>query len=269
MTTRDSLGDRMKRYETTTQSHLIRRMSVIARIDGRAFHTFTKRLKHVDPSLQDTPFSVLMHDVMMKTTAALVSGVQGCVLGYTQSDEISLLIRDWDTLDTQAWFDYNVQKMVSLMAALATKAFNYCYNEHEKIDLYDWAEFDCRVHNIPKEEVTNYFIWRQQDASRNSVQMLGRFHFSQKQMHGKNNSQVQDMLMLEKEVNWNNIPTWMKRGACVVRNPNVLDSSTRVKWDDEIPIFTQDRNYVEQRLVVPEPAFTLTGADGVTATFTK
>ena len=96
---------------------------------------------------------------------------------------------------------------------------------------------------IPRDEVTNYFIWRQQDTTRNSVQMLGRFHFSQKQMHGKNNSQVQDMLMLEKGVNWNDLETWKKRGTCFV-----LNQDGKVVLDDQTPIFTQERNYIDQTL---------------------
>lgn len=253
MAQKDSLGDRMKRYESVPKNFLIRRTPVVARIDGRAFHTYVRRLKALDPSLNDTPFSIIMHDVMMATTAALVHHVQGCELGYTQSDEISLLIRDWDTLDTQAWFDYNVQKMTSLMGAIASNAFNFAFSKHYTPECFqDLAQFDARVYNIPKEEVTNYFIWRQQDASRNSVQMLGRFHFSQKQMHGKNNSQVQDMLMLEKGVNWNDIPTWMKRGACVASNPDVFSSGPRFVMDNEIPIFTQDREYIDRHLKIEE-----------------
>jgi tRNA(His) 5'-end guanylyltransferase len=218
----------------------MRRTPVIARIDGRAFHTFTKRL----PRPTDVPFSDVMHDCMVFTMQQLVDNVQGCVLGYTQSDEISLLLRDWDTNETQAFFDYNVQKMTSLMGAIASNAFNFAYGEYQRPEKFsDMAQFDARIHNIPKEEVTNYFIWRQQDASRNSVQMLGHHHFSQKQMHGKNNSEVQDMLMLEKNINWNGIPTWMKRGTCTF---------PRQRADYDIPIFTQDRQYIEQRLIIAE-----------------
>lgn len=252
----DSLGTRMKRYETTSKSHLMRRTPVIARIDGRAFHTFTKRLKRIDPTIDTLPFSEVMHTCMMYTTRQLVDNVQGCVLGYTQSDEISLLIRDWDTHETQAFFDYNVQKITSLMGAIASNAFNFIYQDWEEPqDFGDLAQFDARIHNIPFDDVANYFIWRQQDASRNSVQMLGHHHFSQKQMHGKNNSEVQDMLMLEKGINWNDIPTWMKRGSCVLRNPDRTIPNSDLKAlgtirDDEIPIFTQDRQYIEQHLFV-------------------
>lgn len=246
--TNDSLGTRMKRYEDVSRHFLTRRTPVIIRIDGKAFHTFTKCLKAIDPSLADTPFSLVMHDVMMRTAQTLVATVQNCILGYTQSDEISLLLRDYDEIETEAWFDFNVQKMASISASLATAAFNLKFAEYRSPTVMsDMAMFDSRVYNLPKEEVTNYFIWRQQDASRNSVQMLGRFHFSQKQMHGKSNSQVQDMLMLEKGINWNDIPVWMKRGACVVRAPEI-----GVTYDDNIPVFTQDRSYVEQHVLTPK-----------------
>lgn len=243
MTTKgDSLGDRMKRYEVVPRHFLTRRTPVIIRIDGKAFHTFTRCLKDLDPTLAETPFSTIMHQTMMFTTQSLVDNIQNCVFGYTQSDEISLLLRDYDTHETEAWFDYNVQKMASVSASIATAAFNLQFGVYKiQAGLSDLALFDSRVYNVPKEEVANYFIWRQQDASRNSVQMLGRFHFSQKQMHGKNNSQVQDMLMLEKGVNWNDIPTWMKRGSCVVNG----------EPDVEIPVFTQDREYVNTHVKTP------------------
>lgn len=245
--TKDSLGDRMKKYESTTKLQLLGRTPVIIRLDGRAFHTFAKRIVRKDPSMSQSnvPFSEMMHHIMVKTTEELVEGIQCCVLGYTQSDEISLLLRDWDTHETQQWFNGTHQKMVSVSASIATAAFNfYATKTHldEKTTFADMAQFDSRVYNIPKEEVTNYFIWRQQDASRNSVQMLGHHHFSQKQMHGKNNSEVQDMLMLEKGINWNDIKTWMKRGTCV----------TRTGVDEEIPVFTQDREYIERTLVTPK-----------------
>jgi tRNA(His) guanylyltransferase len=208
----DSLGTRMKGYESTSQSKLLTRTPVIIRIDGRAFHTFTRCLKALDPSLKDTPFSTIMHDTMMYTTHTLVENVQNCVFGYTQSDEISLLMRDWDFHETQQWFGANIQKITSISASIATAAFNVDFAQYRRpIYFSDMAQFDSRVYNLPKEEVTNYFIWRQQDASRNSIQMLGRFHFSQKQMHGKSNNEVQDMLMQDKTTNWNDLPTWMKR----------------------------------------------------------
>lgn len=243
MTTKgDSLGDRMKRYEGVTKQHLMARTPVIIRIDGRAFHTFTRSFKK---ELTNTPFSNDLHDAMVFTTQALVEGVQNCVFGYTQSDEISLFLRDWDLFETEQWFSGSVQKIVSVAASIATAAFNYKMVQLGRVKTFkDLAQFDARAYNIPKEEVTNYFIWRQQDASRNSVQMLGHWYLSQKQMHGKNNNEVQDILMAEHQVNWNSIETWMKRGTCVID-----DVEKRV--DNEIPVFTQDRNYVEKHTSPP------------------
>lgn len=265
MTQKDSLGDRMKRHEKVTQSDLMCRTPVIIRIDGKAFHTFAKRVARSDPTYGATPFSEAMHNCMVYTTEHLVRNIQGCVLGYTQSDEISLLLRDWDELETQTWFGNNLQKMVSVSASLASAAFNF-YFHHEAnviprepnlekfgitvgvdITQADFATFDSRAYNLPKEEVVNYFIWRQQDASRNSVQMLGHHLFSQKQMHAKTNVQVQDMLMLEKGVNWNNMPTWAKRGTCVENAKH----GEGVAINNEIPIFTQDRGYVSRFLMTP------------------
>jgi tRNA(His) 5'-end guanylyltransferase len=278
MTDKTTLGDRMKQYEATTQTQLLRRTPVIIRIDGRAFHTYTRRFvaskyippdsfdaarmsshEVVDPSLQKTPFSAILHELMTGTASALFNDVQNCVLSYTQSDEISLLLRDWDRHETQQWFNGNVQKIVSVSASIATAMFNhYALRLGVKQHWFgDMAQFDCRVYNIPKDEVVNYFIWRQQDASRNSVQQLARFYFSHKQLHQKNNSEIQDMLMLEKGVNWNDLATWMKRGACVYTRPDwsPVMSFGRAFADNEPPIFTQDRNYVEQHLTATAEDF--------------
>lgn len=248
MTDRSTLGDRMKDYEYVTRAFTLRRTPVIIRVDGKAFHTFTKRVNpDMDPSLQDGPFSTCLHNIMVATTQALVANLQNAVIGYTQSDEISILLCDWANVDTQQWFGGNIQKMVSISASIASTAFNMAYQQTFGVTPMSFAElaqFDARVFNLPRSDVANYFIWRQQDASRNSVQMLGHWHFSQREMHGKTNSEVQDMLMLERDVNWNDLPTWAKRGTCV------LDRGKQV--DESIPIFTQDRNYIEQTLIARE-----------------
>lgn len=266
---KDTLGERMKNYESVSQSKLIRRTPTIIRIDGKAFHTWTNCLKNFDPSLKDSPFSKRMHAFMTKTTEYLVNNIQNAVLGYTQSDEISILLNDWETLERSQWFDAKVQKMASVSASMATMAFNkefLSYNSDFLFDnSYPLAMFDARVFNLPKEEVTNYFIWRQQDASRNSLQMLARFYFSHNELQNKNNSDIQDMLMLQKGVNWNSIDTWMKRGTCVYRvnqecmvekqytaDGSGIVTDSFIKIDENIPIFTQNRNFVEQFLLQGE-----------------
>ena len=259
---KDSLGDRMKEnYENRSKTYLVRRMPVIIRLDGKAFHTFTKGLKK--------PYDEIFHNTMNATMKYLCENIQGCKLGYTQSDEITLLLTDYDTLTTAAWFDYSVQKMCSVAASMATMAFNKFFAEQEQKYFYkhidfltcdgdvsvevdfdsDYyaklshkvgiAMFDARCFNIPKEEVTNCFIWRQQDATRNAIQMLGQCNFSHKELQNKSCNDIQDMLMTQKGINFNDMPTEFKRGVCCVKDGGWI-------LDKEIPIFTQDRNYVEK-----------------------
>lgn len=228
---KSSLGDRMKGYEGIPKLNLMRRTPVIIRLDGKAFHTWTRQLRSIDGSLNNEPYGNVMHDYMIRTVEYLMDNIQNAVFAYSQSDEISILLNDWTKLTTDQWFGGAVQKITSVSASMATAAFN------KDSDLA-LGLFDSRVFNIPKEEVANYFVWRQQDATRNSIQMLGQFYFSHKQMHGKNVSNVQDMLMEKYQQNWNDIATRKKRGFCV----------TTDGYDNEIPIFTQDREYIEKWL---------------------
>lgn len=232
---KDSFGTRMKQYEDVNRYFLYRRIPVIIRLDGKAFHTFTKDL--------DRPYDATLHQVMNFTACELIRQIQGAVLVYTQSDEISILLRDWDTITTDAWFDYNIQKIASVSASIATAEFNSVWKKSKKTAL-----FDSRVFNIPKEEVCNYFIWRQQDATRNSINMLGQHYFSHKRLQGKKTNEIMDMLMLEKNVNWNNLDLWKKRGTCIFRDKTRGINGIYIDFDT--PIFTSDRNYIERHLEV-------------------
>jgi tRNA(His) 5'-end guanylyltransferase len=195
---------------------------------------------------------------MWETCLYLCSNIEGCKLGYTQSDEISLLLTDYDSLQTQSWFDKNIQKMVSISASMATLQFNkrFIMNSAGQIDQsiytpkYNLAIFDSRVFVLPKEEVCNYFIWRQQDATRNAIQMVGHVNFSPKQLHQKNCNQIQDMLFLEKNINFDEFPVSQKRGICTYKESYLLGEATRNRWviDENIPIFTQNRDYIEKYL---------------------
>ena len=175
---KDELGDRMKsQYEDRTRFFLPRRTYTIIRVDGKAFHTLTKNFKR--------PFDRTLMDMMDATAKALCKEIQGSCFAYTQSDEISVLLTDFEKITTCAWFDGNIQKMVSVAAACATMAFNEelmrrgLANNHK-------AMFDARVFTIPDAvEVENYFVWRQNDASRNSVQMAARAAYSHKELEGK------------------------------------------------------------------------------------
>lgn len=250
---KDNLGDRMKEnYENRAKTKLLRRTPVIIRLDGKAFHTFTKGF--------DKPFDEIFTKAMQQTMLSLCKEVQGCVLGYTQSDEITLVLTDYDKLDTSAWFDYDVQKICSVSASIATLMFNKAFFTvlHQNSDNVEsmmlgvhykaWlkgAFFDARCFNIPKEEVTNCILWRQQDATRNSINAVGQANFSHKELQGLNVNQIQDKLFNEKGINWNNLPIHLKRGSCCIKQ-KINELSVWV-IDNYIPIFKgEDRNYIEK-----------------------
>jgi tRNA(His) 5'-end guanylyltransferase len=256
---KDSLGDRMKEnYENRSKTFLTRRMPCIIRLDGKAFHSFTRNFKK--------PYDEVFHEAMNSTLQYLCKNIQGCKFGYTQSDEISLLLTDYDTLTTDAWFGYNVQKMASIAASMATLHFNQAFrtavNEYtsgKTLDKYDiellkakdkGAMFDARCFSIPAAEVVNCFIWRQQDATRNAVQMLGQTYFSSSQLHKKSTSVIQEMLWQEHKINFNDMPIEFKRGICCFKTLVTTNGVARSEWfiDKFCPIFTQDRGYIERFL---------------------
>lgn len=223
----DSLGDRMKGYEDVSRIKLMRRNPVIIRLDGKAFHTWTKGL--------DRPYDDTFIAIMANVTKFVTDNIQGAVFAYCQSDEISILLRDYDNINTCAWFDNNIQKMVSIAASLATAEFNRL--AAEAFEDKPLAFFDARVFSIPKDEVVNYFIWRQQDAVRNSVRSVATHYLGHKACHGLNNAQVQDLLMARDiPINWNDLPAHKKRG--------IAYNSTSKQIDSMIPVFTQMRDYV-------------------------
>lgn len=224
-----SLGDRMKSYESVASTKLMTKTPVIVRIDGKAFHSYTKFMqKPSDPRLQEC---------FQYTAQKLCEAIHGTRLAYHQSDEISLFIADWMGLKTQPWFGYKAQKIVSVAASLATMYFN---DRARKFD-FPLAAFDARCFNVPLHEVQNYFIWRQQDCTRNSISSLAQAHFSHKQLHGKSCDDMQDMLMTQKRINWNDCLTSYKRGICFKKN-----GTGYWEVDLAIPVFTQDRNYIER-----------------------
>ena len=260
---KDALGDRMKEfYENRSKTYLTRRTPVIIRLDGKAFHSFTKGFNR--------PYDEIFHEAMNETLRYLCKNIQGCKLGYTQSDEITLLLTDYEKLTTDAWFGYSVLKMCSVAASMATLAFNQefrkafegYFNEYTTSEEYyvtmckaidKGAMFDASVFNIPKEEVANCFIWRQQDATRNAIQMLGQSHFSHKELDCKDQNDIQDMLMLELGINFNDMPVPFKRGVCCYRkdcSDVIIEGPNRKQWviDLNIPIFTQDREFIERWL---------------------
>nr|DAH04712.1 MAG TPA: tRNAHis guanylyltransferase [Bacteriophage sp.] len=296
MPVHDDLGCRMKTfYEQIPKTKLMRRCPVAIRIDGKAFHTFTRGFQK--------PFDEVLIRSMQETMKYLCENIQGCVLGYTQSDEITLILVDYKKLTSSAWFDYEVQKICSITASMTTMAFNkffekyvdeYRFSKWDGVSKYEdgtWgyiqtllnavdkgAMFNARCFNIPKEEVTNLVYWRQLDASRNSIQMVGQANFSHKELQNKSCNDIQDMLMIQKGINWNDLPTYQKRGSCCVKREFWVDKNDgeefskeyqealnrtardenaikRTEWiiDTDIPIFRNEgREYIDRLVFVGE-----------------
>lgn len=244
-----TLGDRMKKYEKVNRTYLLPRTYTIIRIDGKAFHTFTKGL--------DKPWDDRLSEAMMITMGTLFTKIQGVKYAYTQSDEISLVLTDFDTFETQSWFDRNIQKIISVSASIATAVFNkeWMFQEFKTGNLnvgnyhnVKMAEFDSRVFQLPnREEVINYFIWRQQDAVRNSISSLAQSLYSHKELHGKNQMAMKE-LCFKKGSNWNDVPIKYKRGIGYYKwVDNIGEGLVRhvSQPDLEVPTFSEHREYLK------------------------
>jgi len=265
---KDDLGTRMKtQYEQRSRTFLPRRTYTIIRLDGKAFHTFTRGMER--------PYDQIFIDVMDKTAMFLASEIQGCKMAYVQSDEISLLLTDFSTITTDAWFDGNVQKMVSVSASMAAAQFNQLFYMNAVADklldanldsFTNWpteifgkiALFDARVFTIPDPvEVENYFIWRQKDAVRNSLAMHAQSLFSHKELNGKSQADMHDMIHAKGE-NWDKLPDGFKRGRTIKYDlPNEPDwtqehPDLRQKWMVFTPDFLKEREDLSDLIPIYE-----------------
>lgn len=271
MSDKTTLGTRMKEnFENKSKQFLTKKVPTIIRLDGKAFHTFTKKL--------DKPFDEGLIADMQATTEYLCANIQGAKCGYTQSDEISILLTDYEKENTSAWFDYNVQKVVSIAASLATAKFNELrvrrtldrelskpqIDKSTISDLIEWvsntklANFDARVFQIEdKEEVVNCFVWRHQDAEKNSVAMLAQSLFSPKELHKKHGGDMR-LMCLEKGISWDDLHFSKKSGSFVIRNTyidgelynndspeNLKNGVVRSRWEVvKTPHFATERDSI-------------------------
>lgn len=232
---KSTLGDRMKGYERVSKNSLMCRTPVIIRLDGKAFHTYTRKC--------DKPFDTDLHWLRSNTLKYLCENIQGCIMGYSQSDEITLVLKDWQTFSSQAWFGNEVQKICSVTASMASAKWAnlvglLSITEEDKLEKFPhFAIFDARCFNLPISEVVNCLLWRQQDWERNSVQMIARSVWSQKQCHGKSNRELITRLEVEKGIIWGQLPTWQKRGEFWFRG-DLRDA----------PRFNEARDWLEEAL---------------------
>lgn len=252
---RDDLGSRMKQsYEFVTRYYLPRRTYTVVRIDGKAFHSYTRGCER--------PFDERLMRRMDETTIRLCENMQGACFGYTQSDEISILLTDFGGVHTKPWLEGNIQKIASISASMATAFFNASPIEGHTDEP---ALFDSRVFTIPDPtEVYNYFVWRQNDASRNSIQMAAQACFSQKELQGKTCDELQELLWRERGINWNDYAPDFKRGRFIERKTLTQDvtythketgelrtaeGAVRGVWESvPIPIFTREPAWLQGRI---------------------
>ena len=225
----DKMGDRFKAYENVNRFYLPRRMPCILRLDGKAFHSYTKGFnKHFDR---------VVIEAMWDTAKQLCQNISGAKMAYVQSDEISIFLTDYDNLETEPWFGKNLQKMCSVAASMASVFFYKAHElaikdfvencEENDFIIPEWIEahykaqesklavFDCRAFVLPKEEVNNYFLWRQKDCERNAVSMVVRTLFSDKELEGKSTEERKRMMQEQHKIDWNFILSFYRKGVCV------------------------------------------------------
>lgn len=217
------LGDRMKAYEETFRTSLPVRMPAVIRLDGKAFHSLTRHCAR--------PFDEKFHLCMIGAAAAILDEIPGR-MAYCQSDEVSILLIDYNRFDTEQWFKGVVQKMVSVAASMMGVEFSARWGKA--------GYFDARVFVVPERDIVNYFIWRQRDAMRNAVSMAAQAHYSPKQLLGKHSDDMIGMLH-EKGILFEDYPAWFRRGSVV----------TKIAAE-AAPVFSKEREYLTQFLAIEE-----------------
>lgn len=243
---KDVLGNRMKdQYESRSRAALLRRCYTIIRVDGKTFTSYCRGLIR--------PFDDGLMEDMDHMATYLCKNIMGAKCAFIQSDEVSILMTDFEEKATQSWFDNDIQRVCSISAAMATRSFNEARLKRLGAENMRWAEFDSRVFQIAdREEVMNYMVWRQGDTTRNSISSVAQSLYSHKELHGVNSDKKQE-LIFQKGVNWNDLAPRYKRGRMVVKetyektpeNGDKNLSSTRSRWVvTEIPIFTQQREFL-------------------------
>lgn len=229
---KDNLGDRMKGYEQVSRYMLPTKIPVIIRLDGKAFHTFTKQFKK--------PFDEKLINAMQETTKYLVENIQGCIMGYTQSDEITLVLLDTLSEKTESWFNNNLQKMVSVSASMCTAYFNKVLN-HGTLAL-----FDSRAFQIPLEDVPNNLVWRSKDCYKNAISSIAQSFYSHKQLQNK--STLERFVMIKDKYEFKDYELY---GTLYYKKP--LGETT------EIEKLHKSLNYYEIRYLIEQLGYNFNG----------
>jgi len=213
----DSLGDRIKRYEASYNHKAVQRMPLIIRVDGKAFHTLLRKAKK--------PFDENVQKSMLYAAKALAKEIQGFKAAYIQSDEATFVMTDYDTLNTCGWFNYEINKIISITASTMSVAFSRSFRRD--------GIFDSRIFSVPKDDVANVFLWRARDWHRNSIQMYARSFFSNRELHGKKIPEIHEMLFAIGK-NWSECKNIDKNGVFIFNEENefVISDSILPKYKD-------------------------------------
>lgn len=260
-----SLGDRMKRYEAASEQRLVRRLPVVIRIDGKRFSQLVKKLKVA------RPYDVSFMRAMTATALGVAKEMTGCVFGYSQSDEISLILRNDQSRESEPFLDNRLQKLCSIASSAATGWFNRRFQGMPAPGL-----FDARVFLLPGlDEVKNYLIWRQQDCTRNSILNAAYWEIAakgsdedgnplgkktaRKMIHGLDTGQLQELLFQQTGINWNDYDPRFKRGTGLWRDERKIETpagtAVRRPWvSGEVPIFQtpEGKAWLDEKLAFPE-----------------
>ena len=218
-----TLLERMKLYENCYDFTLPIKTPIIIRVDGRAFHSLKL----------NKPFDQIFIEAMISTAFRLFKKVQNAKLAYTQSDEISLLLIDYETKETQPWFGNRMSKMISISAAIASTFFSEYMRKMKKLNI-DMVEFDSRVFILPMHEVENYFIQRHSDCVRNSISSVAQSHFSDKMIRGKKKEELLEMLNKIGLKFWEDYSNHEKFGSIIVGEETKSAPTTIGEWKELI-----------------------------------
>jgi len=203
----DIFGDRMKEYEKLQNQRFMKNLPVLVRLDGKNFSKFTKGLKR--------PFDENLISLFVDTTKYLLAE-SNALMGYTQSDEITLLLYSSNKYDSEIFHGGKIQKIISVLSSMTTAFFNSKIPQYIPQKQDNLALFDCRAWQVPTlEEAANVFLWRENDASKNSISMVASEYYSHKDLMNKNSKEKQEMIYEYSGVNWNDYPNAFKRGTFI------------------------------------------------------
>ena len=240
------LKDRIESYKEQSDYKLLNKLPIIITVNGRSFAKVT--------SFLDKPYSDKFAECMLSTSLKLCSEIEGSLFAYFHNDEIVILSRNDQSIETIPWFDNKIQKISSIAASIATLHFNKCAHNLD-LNLLGDAFFTANVFTPPNiVEAANTMIYKQQQNTLTSIQfacfyeLLKKYdkHIIKEMIHGLSFDEKVDLLKQECDIDFNEYPLIYRRGAACYRMPKVINNVLKNKWfvNDEIPFFAKDQSFL-------------------------